>query len=122
MAQMYASICIVGSLTPAQAMAKYTKVPNRSAESPHIYFVSDAMYHNLFKTGQNQCAVISGESGAGKTESAKFIIKHIIELSPGQDDLEKQIIQVSLVTLAPIITLAARSAHCLRPLVTPRPS
>ncbi len=49
------------------------------------------------------CAVYpSGESGAGKTESAKYMIKHIITLCHSGADgaaLENKIIQVSALDL-----------------------
>ena len=38
--------------------------------------------------------VYSGESGAGKTESTKLIIKQLIELCRGNTQLEQQILQV----------------------------
>ena len=36
----------------------------------------------------------SGESGAGKTESAKLLIGQLVELSRGTSQLEQQILQV----------------------------
>ena len=41
--------------------------------------------------------MISGESGAGKTESAKLFLKHIIEISKGSEShgLEDKIIAVN---------------------------
>ena len=38
----------------------------------------------------------SGESGAGKTESAKFLISHIVELSKGTSLTQQQILQVKI--------------------------
>ncbi|KAK7169751.1 hypothetical protein R3I94_000100 [Phoxinus phoxinus] len=48
---------------------------------PHIYAVADVAYHAMLQSKQNQCIVISGESGSGKTQSTNFLIHHLTALS-----------------------------------------
>uniref|UniRef100_A0A671REU4 Unconventional myosin-IXa-like n=1 Tax=Sinocyclocheilus anshuiensis TaxID=1608454 RepID=A0A671REU4_9TELE len=48
---------------------------------PHIYAVADVAYHAMLQSKQNQCVVISGESGSGKTQSTNFLIHHLTALS-----------------------------------------
>ncbi|XP_007231906.3 unconventional myosin-IXAa isoform X4 [Astyanax mexicanus] len=48
---------------------------------PHIYAVADVAYHTMLQRRQNQCIVISGESGSGKTQSTNFLIHHLTALS-----------------------------------------
>jgi myosin-9 len=48
---------------------------------PHIFAVADAAYHCMLKERRNQCIVISGESGSGKTESTNFLLHHLTALS-----------------------------------------
>eukprot|EP00049_Salpingoeca_infusionum_P017514 m.353252 g.353252 ORF g.353252 m.353252 type:complete len:1850 (+) comp16718_c0_seq1:158-5707(+) len=48
---------------------------------PHIYAIANEAYHAVWKTEQNQAVLISGESGAGKTESTKFILNFLSHLS-----------------------------------------
>ncbi|XP_030730939.1 unconventional myosin-IXa isoform X6 [Globicephala melas] len=48
---------------------------------PHIYAVADAAYHAMLQRKRNQCIVISGESGSGKTQSTNFLIHHLTALS-----------------------------------------
>uniref|UniRef100_A0A673D124 Myosin IXAa n=1 Tax=Sphaeramia orbicularis TaxID=375764 RepID=A0A673D124_9TELE len=48
---------------------------------PHIYAVADVAYHAMLQRQSNQCIVISGESGSGKTQSTNFLIHHLTALS-----------------------------------------
>ncbi|XP_035666797.1 unconventional myosin-IXAa-like isoform X11 [Branchiostoma floridae] len=48
---------------------------------PHIFAIADASYHAMLEHRENQCIVISGESGSGKTESTNFLLHHLTALS-----------------------------------------
>uniref|UniRef100_A0A8C5MPZ5 Myosin IE n=1 Tax=Leptobrachium leishanense TaxID=445787 RepID=A0A8C5MPZ5_9ANUR len=50
---------------------------------PHIYALADNMYRNMIIDRENQCVIISGESGAGKTVAAKYIMGYISKISGG---------------------------------------
>ncbi|XP_022110259.1 unconventional myosin-Ie-like isoform X1 [Acanthaster planci] len=50
---------------------------------PHIYALTDNMYRNMLIEYENQCVIISGESGAGKTVAAKYIMGYIAKVSGG---------------------------------------
>ncbi|XP_069361962.1 myosin-IIIb-like isoform X2 [Maniola hyperantus] len=66
----------------------------RSDNPPHIYAVADAAHQALLHQKQNQAIVISGESGAGKTESANLLLKQLAYLSK-YGNLEDKILQVN---------------------------
>uniref|UniRef100_A0A8C5QBR4 Myosin IXB n=1 Tax=Leptobrachium leishanense TaxID=445787 RepID=A0A8C5QBR4_9ANUR len=48
---------------------------------PHIFAIADVSYHTMLKKRINQCIVISGESGSGKTQSTNFLIHCLTALS-----------------------------------------
>ncbi|ERE76527.1 myosin-Ie-like protein [Cricetulus griseus] len=50
---------------------------------PHIYALADSMYRNMIIDRENQCVIISGESGAGKTVAAKYIMSYVSRVSGG---------------------------------------
>lgn len=43
----------------------------------HIYAIANAAFQSLLRTEHKQAIVISGESGAGKTESARLLIEFL---------------------------------------------
>ncbi|MBN3282750.1 MYO1F protein, partial [Polyodon spathula] len=55
---------------------------------PHIYALTDNMYRNMIIDAENQCVIISGESGAGKTVAAKYIMGYISKVSGGGDKVQ----------------------------------
>lgn len=56
--------------------------------SPHIYAVADNSYRSLRTERKDQCILISGESGAGKTEASKKILQYYAVTCPASDQVE----------------------------------
>ncbi|GMI14409.1 hypothetical protein TrLO_g2424 [Triparma laevis f. longispina] len=87
--------------------------------TPHVYNVADRSYRTMMKnTGasadsrKNQSVIISGESGAGKTEAAKQVMRYLIEASKMSNG-ESTEIQDSLIS-ANVILEAFGNAKTLR--------
>ena len=59
----------------ASAAEADDSTPRTSAAAPHIYEIAAAAYQGLLSRGTSQSVVINGESGAGKIESCKLILR-----------------------------------------------
>lgn len=71
---------------------------NRLEVPPHVFGIAESAYYNMNAYHENQCVIISGESGAGKTEAAKRIMQYIAAVSGGQDSSIQEIKDMVLAT------------------------
>uniref|UniRef100_A0ABI7YSQ8 Myosin X n=1 Tax=Felis catus TaxID=9685 RepID=A0ABI7YSQ8_FELCA len=75
----------IAGLYERATMERYSKC-HLGELPPHVFAVANECYRCLWKRHDNQCVLISGESGAGKTESTKLILKFLSVIS--QQSLE----------------------------------
>ncbi|KAI0368857.1 myosin class I heavy chain [Pilatotrama ljubarskyi] len=80
-----------------EVLQKY-KGKNRLEVPPHVFAIAESAYYNMNAYHENQCVIISGESGAGKTEAAKRIMQYIAAVSGGQDSSIQEIKDMVLAT------------------------
>ncbi|XP_072044348.1 myosin-16-like [Amphiura filiformis] len=57
------------------------KGKRRAEMPPHVYSVADNAYHDMLQDHENQSMLITGESGAGKTENTKKVIQYFANIA-----------------------------------------
>ncbi|EAT42758.1 AAEL005733-PB [Aedes aegypti] len=85
-------------------VAKMYRGKRRNEVPPHLFAVSDGAYVNMLTNHENQSMLITGESGAGKTENTKKVIAYFAtigastkkeESSEKKASLEDQVVQTN---------------------------
>lgn len=76
-----------------EQLARY-RFKSIGMEPPHIYAVSDEAFRQMRNNEMSQSMIVSGESGAGKTENCKLIMRYLASLGGmGMNSLEQIILE-----------------------------
>ncbi|XP_045535072.1 myosin heavy chain 95F isoform X1 [Papilio machaon] len=63
---------------------------------PHVFAIADKAFRDMKSFKQSQSIIVSGESGAGKTESTKYILKYLCDLwAKGAGPVEQKILDAN---------------------------
>ncbi|XP_041927967.1 unconventional myosin-X isoform X3 [Alosa sapidissima] len=104
--------CVCVSGVYDEAAVELYSAGGRGQLPPHIYALANQTYRALWQRHDNQCVLISGESGSGKTESTKLILRFLSAMSqrsqPTSSHVENAILESS-----PVLEAFgnARTAH-----------
>ena len=92
------------------------KADPRKCLEPHAYEVSALAYHGLAINNEDQPILVSGEPGAGKTETVKICLDHIASMQHGPEHKNNSN------GPSKIVKKCWTPIHCSRLLVTPKPA
>ncbi|CAM9308649.1 unnamed protein product [Lampetra fluviatilis] len=63
---------------------------------PHLFSIANAAYMKMIDAKENQCILISGESGSGKTEATKLVLRYVAALNhTRKDNITQQILEAT---------------------------
>ncbi|KAL2125113.1 hypothetical protein VTJ04DRAFT_1478 [Mycothermus thermophilus] len=101
---------VLVSVNPFRDLGIYTdqvlqsyRGKNRLEMPPHVFAIAESAYYNMKAYRDNQCVIISGESGAGKTEAAKRIMQYIANVSGGAEGSDIQQIKDMVLATNPLL-------------------
>jgi myosin-1 len=72
-----------------EAMINLYRTRNRNELPPHVFALAEDTYRSMVQEEENHCIIISGESGAGKTEASKQVVQYIAAVSGNSPEMQK---------------------------------
>ncbi|KAH8589731.1 P-loop containing nucleoside triphosphate hydrolase protein [Bisporella sp. PMI_857] len=66
------------------------KGQGREETKPHIFAMADEAFRNLVEEGENQSILVTGESGAGKTENTKKVIQYLAAVAHSESPVKSR--------------------------------
>ncbi len=77
----------------------------RNEVPPHLWAITETAYRNMLTNSKNQSMLITGESGAGKTENTKKVITYLalVASSPKKGSAKKVSLEDQIVATNPIL-------------------
>uniref|UniRef100_A0A8C7HFT7 Myosin VC n=1 Tax=Oncorhynchus kisutch TaxID=8019 RepID=A0A8C7HFT7_ONCKI len=75
---------------------------NMGAMDPHIFAVAEEAYKQMARNNKNQSVIVSGESGAGKTVSARYVMRYfaMVSKSSSKTHVEDKVLASNPITEA----------------------
>ncbi|GFQ02214.1 myosin-1 [Phtheirospermum japonicum] len=83
----------------------------KSVDSPHVYAITDTAMREMIRDEVNQSIIISGESGAGKTETAKIAMQYLAAMGGGSG-IEYEILKTNPILEAFVLLEKSRVVQC----------
>ncbi|XP_038160852.1 unconventional myosin-VI-like isoform X10 [Cyprinodon tularosa] len=62
---------------------------------PHVYAIADKAYRDMKVLKTSQSIIVSGESGAGKTENTKFVLRYLTTSYGTGQDIDERIVEAN---------------------------
>ena len=77
----------------------------RNEVPPHLWAISETAYRNMIQNNKDQAMLITGESGAGKTENTKKVIAYLamVACSSKKESTKKVSLEDQIVATNPIL-------------------